>query len=100
MFNFPFEVEHIRPIAKGGKADLANLGLACRSCNIYKSLQTLSNDPETGELIPLFDPSRSAWDQHFFRREGFIIAGLTTGGRATVELLRMNSPRQLAAREQ
>lgn len=31
VFNFPFEVEHIIPIAKRGKTDLDNLALACRS---------------------------------------------------------------------
>ena len=31
VFNFPFEVEQIIPIAKRGKTDLDNLALACRS---------------------------------------------------------------------
>ena len=34
VFNFPFEVEHIVPVCRGGANTDANLALACRSCNL------------------------------------------------------------------
>ncbi len=33
MFNFPFEVEHIRALSQGGEDHETNWALACRSCN-------------------------------------------------------------------
>ena len=43
IFNFPFEIEHIYPQARGGSDDLDNLALSCRACNLFKS------DFETGQ---------------------------------------------------
>ena len=40
VFNFPFEVEHIVPICRGGEAAEYNLALACRSCNLRDILPT------------------------------------------------------------
>jgi 5-methylcytosine-specific restriction endonuclease McrA len=37
VFNFPFEVEHVVPSARGGLDEDANRALACRSCNLRKS---------------------------------------------------------------
>ena len=37
VFNFPFEVEHVLPQARGGTDVLANLALACHACNLFKS---------------------------------------------------------------
>jgi HNH endonuclease len=37
VFNFPFEVEHILPQARGGTDALDNLALACHACNLFKS---------------------------------------------------------------
>ena len=42
VFNFPFEVEHVLPQARGGADTLDNLALACHACNLFKS------DFETG----------------------------------------------------
>src|SRR5262249_23072251 len=36
VFNFPFEVEHVRPACHGGADDESNLCLACRACNVRK----------------------------------------------------------------
>lgn len=34
--NGPLEVDHVIPVSKGGKEDLSNLVVACRSCNASK----------------------------------------------------------------
>lgn len=36
VFNFPFEVEHVTPVALGGGDTAENLALACRSCNLFR----------------------------------------------------------------
>jgi HNH endonuclease len=97
-FNFAFEVEHILPPGAGGADDHANLALGCRSCNLYKSDETTGRDPLTGEITRLFDPRLDPWDEHFLVEPDDLILGITPVGRATIELLHMNSSRQLNAR--
>jgi hypothetical protein len=100
IFNFPFEVEHIRSKSGGGTDDDFNLALACRSCNIHKSDRHMAKDPTTGNLVLLFHPRIDEWSQHFSVEAHGYVVGLTSAGRATVEHLRINSPGQLAARYQ
>jgi hypothetical protein len=101
IFNFPFEVEHIVPPRHGGKDDDINLALSCRSCNLFKADRLHVAEPQTGNTVPLFNPRRDQWQQHFrVDIPGAFVLGLTDIGRATVELLQMNSVAQLAARKQ
>jgi hypothetical protein len=58
-------------------------------------------DPESGEVVPLFDPRRHRWEGHFGVAEHSArLVGLTPIGRATIARLRLNQPAQLAARRQ
>ena len=50
------------------------------------------------DIVPLFNPRRDAWNDHFVFR-GSVIVGLTPTGRATVRLLNMNHPRRVKLRE-
>jgi len=45
IFNVPFEVDHILPLAKGGLDEETNRALACRACNLHKSDATGGFDP-------------------------------------------------------
>jgi hypothetical protein len=54
-------------------------------------------DPQTGEQVPLFNPRRDRWDEHF-RFEGFAVVGLTPVGRALVSLLDLNSTQRMFIR--
>lgn len=99
-FNFAFEIEHILPPRAGGADVEANLALGCRSCNLYKSDDVTGDDPLTGETVRLFHPRLDRWEEHFLVEPDSIIVGTTPIGRATVERVRMNSARQLAARVQ
>ena len=86
-----FSIEHIQPRTLQGPTVPANLALACQGCNGYKSTQTTSVDPETGEIVELFHPRRHVWREHFtWSADGLRIAGLTAIGRATGTLLRIN----------
>lgn len=100
VFNFPFEVEHVVPTSAGGGSESANLALACRSCNLFKSDRTTATDPETGIEVPLFHPREDRWVVHFRHdEESGEIRGRTPTGRATVDTLRMNDPAHLTARD-
>ena len=101
IFNFAFEVEHIIPSAHGGTDDEANLALACRSCNLYKSDFLTGDDEATQREERLFHPREDSWEEHFqVDRETGFISGLTATGRATVARLNMNSEDQWTARHQ
>ncbi len=89
-------VEHIDP---DGSDNLENLCLSCPSCNLSKARATFAPDPETDELVPLFNPRTQNWSAHFeWRQNGQVIRGLTPTGRATILRLRMNQPRIIEAR--
>lgn len=99
VFNFPFEVEHILPQSRGGSDSLDNLALACHACNLFKSDFETGPDEENQAEVALFHPRRDTWEQHFaVDTVQATILGRTPTGRATVERLQMNRPRQLAAR--
>lgn len=85
------EIEHIIPISKGGTGDESNLWLACPLCNRYKGSKTEAVDPETGKTVPLFNPRRHDWFEHFrWSDDGIRIIGQTAIGRATVQALHLS----------
>ena len=43
-------------------------------------------DPETGEIVPIFNPCQQAWKEHF-RWDRVQVVGLTATGRATIDAL-------------
>ncbi|MGB0383761.1 MAG: HNH endonuclease [Ardenticatenaceae bacterium] len=100
IFNTSFEVDHIKPIAKGGTNDPINYALACRICNGHKSAALGAIDPLSQQLVSLFNPRQQAWEDHFEVQDKspFKIVGKTPTGRASVERLQFNAPRQLTAR--
>jgi hypothetical protein len=54
-------------------------------------------DPDSGNLVPLFNPRTDSWNAHFTLDE-LTIAGLTDIGRATAALLNMNDPERIQVR--
>jgi hypothetical protein len=96
----PLTVEHIIPRARGGSSDEDNLWLSCRRCNEYKGAQVEAIDPETGLVVPLFNPRQQSWSEHFaWSGDGTRIVGLTPCGRATVVALQLNNADIVAARQ-
>lgn len=85
------EVEHIIPLAKGGSDDEANLWLACPICNRHKADKVTALDPETGAVVPLFNPRTQSWADHFcWSNDGLRVIGLTPIGRATALALQLS----------
>ncbi len=100
IFNFPFEVEHVTPTARGGSDDPPNLALACRACNSFKGDALTGTDEQSGGEEALYHPRAHRWDEHFrFDPDSGQVIGLTPCGRATAHRLRMNDPVQLTARQ-
>lgn len=95
----PLTVEHILPKALGGIDDDENLWLSCRSCNERKGSVAEAIDPDTGALVPLFNPRTQNWNAHFVWQEnGIWLSGKTAIGRATVEALALNHELRVRAR--
>ena len=92
-------LDHIIPEAAGGPTAEDNLWLACRRCNEFKGVHTHAVDPQTGERVPLFNPRRQVWGEHFAWDEpGVSIVGKTVCGRATVVALQLNNPEIVVTR--
>ncbi len=70
----------------------------CVFCNRYKGPNIAGGDPETGKVVPLFNPRRQRWGRHF-RWDGPLAVGLTLGGRATILVLKINLGRRVDFRE-
>jgi hypothetical protein len=88
----PLEIDHIIPTARGGTDDEDNLWLGCRMCDVYKAARTDGMDPKTGSRVPLFDPRRQDWGEHFeWSGDGTQVLGRTECGRATVAALQLNN---------
>ncbi len=94
-----FHIDHIIPLALGGKTTADNLALSCVSCSLRKSARETAIDPETGTRVAIFHPRQDRWEEHF-SWEGVRIFGLTPTGRATIAALDLNRPLILAIREE
>lgn len=89
-----FTIDHLQPRSLGGSDNLENLALACRRCNERRYNFVDGLDPETQEVVPLFDPRQQQWGEHFKWTEGATkIEGTTSVGRATDNRLDLNDTR-------
>lgn len=94
-----FTVDHVIPLAKGGQTTLDNLALACFHCNRRKSDLVTAVDPQTNEVVPLFNPRLDQWREHFvWSADGLTVVPLTAVGRATVTQLALNRERIIPIR--
>ncbi len=95
----PMEVDHLVPEALGGHTEAENLWLSCSLCNDHKGDRIAALDPETGEVVRLFNPRGQMWGEHFaWNQEGDRIVGRTSIGRATVLALTLNRPSLVRSR--
>ncbi len=89
-------IEHIDP---AGGDTLDNLCLSCANCNLIKGKATTGIDPVTRREVPLFNPRKQLWAEHFaWLGGGLYLRGRTAIGRASVSRLKMNLERVLIAR--
>ncbi|MBF2004013.1 MAG: HNH endonuclease [Chlorogloeopsis fritschii C42_A2020_084] len=92
-----FHIDHITPVVAGGATTAENLALACVSCSLRKAARQTVEDPETGEIVPIFNPRQQVWKEHF-GWDDVRVVGLTATGRATINALNMNRAIMLAIR--
>lgn len=86
-----FSVEHLIPKSLGGSDEPENLALSCQECNNRKYTSVDALDPLTRERVPLYDPRRDSWAEHFAWSTDYTeVVGLTPTGRATIERLQLN----------
>lgn len=91
------QIEHIIPIKHGGTTILDNLAIACIDCNLRKGSNLTGIDPDSGQIVELFNPRAQAWTEHFVWK-GVEIVGLTSVGRATIRVMDLNSEDRLIVR--
>ena len=94
---FAHEADHVIAEKHGGLTTTDNLALACFDCNRFKGSDIASIDPDTGNLVALFNPRTQEWNEHFSLTGGLIIA-LTPIASATVRLLKLNLRARVEAR--
>jgi len=94
---FPHEPDHVIALKHGGETTTANLALSCFDCNRFKGSDIASIDPVGGEAVPLFNPRTQDWRDHFTTDGGRVIP-LTPIGRATTQLLKLNTPERIDVR--
>ena len=96
----PLEFDHLHPEALGGATVRDTLWLACTRCNDFKGNRIAGHDPETGEVVALFNPRTQRWLAHFtWSTTGDHILGLTPVGRATIDTLRLNNSFMVVTRQ-
>lgn len=95
----PFHIEHIIARQHRGTNVLSNLAWACSRCNRYKGTNLSGVDPDSDEIVPLFNPRRDRWQEHF-EVVGAFIQGRSPCGRTTAWLLQMNAERRVEFRSE
>lgn len=94
-----FHIDHIIPVAASGDTSQDNLALACVSCSLRKGARLTGVDPLSGIDVPLYNPRKEPWRDHF-QWDGVRLVGTTMVGRATIAALAMNRPAALLIREE
>ena len=93
------ELDHLIPQVLGGPTIEENLWLACSACNALKAHRISALDPESGQMVRLFNPREQSWAEHFLWIDaGARMVGRTDVGRATVAALHLNRPLLVRAR--
>lgn len=71
-----FHIDHIVPVVMGGETLADNLALSCVSCSLRKADRQAIVDPQTDELVFVYNPRQHVWREHF-RWDGVKLIGLT-----------------------
>ena len=79
---FIYHIQHIIARQHGSTDGPENLAPACNHCNLLKGPNLTSIDPATGNLIPLFNPRKECWLEHFVKN-GDCVIGRTHTARTT-----------------
>jgi HNH endonuclease len=95
---YRFQIEHIVAIKHGGGSEIDNLAYACPHCNQYKGTDLVTFLLDYDDLVPIYNPRKMLWIEHFKVDNGSIIAKTRTG-EATIKLLNLNIPDAVILRQ-
>ena len=98
MTDAPFQIDHVIAIKHRGGSHPENLAWSCFYCNSFKGPNLSGWDEESRTVIRLFHPRTDDWSQHF-EWHGAKLAGLTSIGRVTIEVLAMNDSEAVESRK-
>jgi hypothetical protein len=94
------QVDHVIAEKHGGKTTEENLALSCSLCNQAKGSDIASIDSETGDVIRLYNPRQDRWQENFqIEESNGVIYPLTSIGRVTIQLLKINRSAYLPYRQ-
>ncbi len=89
-----FTLDHLIPVSLAGSDAVDNLALACRRCNERRYNFVEAIDPQTQEFVPIFNPRKQYWSEHFvWTNNATEIKGITAVGRATCDRFDLNDLR-------
>ena len=88
---YSYHIDHIIPLKHQGTSDSDNLAWSCFDCNVSKGRDIASYDDNATDLIPLFNPRKQLWEDHFNIRDTGQIIPLSAIGRVTVRVLDINA---------
>jgi hypothetical protein len=95
LFQSKIAIYYNRLIIRLTDDNIDNLALACRRCNEIRYNFTTGVEPETQTEIPLFNPRRQKWSEHFiWSVDALRIIGQTDIGIATCSRLDLNDERR------
>lgn len=98
FFTELFQIEHIVSRQHRGASIESNLAVACARCTLHKGPNIAGIDPQSEELVRLFNPRIDTWSDHFQHDSNGEISGKSAIGRATIYVLDMNAPRRVELR--
>ena len=81
---WPFHLDHIIAGQHAGPDEPGNLAWACQRCNLCKGTNLSAVDPDSAQVVRLFNPRLERWEVHFAAERNRIV-GLTPTGRATCD---------------
>jgi hypothetical protein len=91
------EIDHFRPLSRGGSDTLDNLVYACTSCNRFKSDYWPSNDAPGS--FKLLHPGQDTLETHIVEAATGRLVGLTPRGWFHIRWLHLNRPQLIEFRQ-
>ena len=91
----PFQIDHVISQKLHGPTVADNLAWSCERCNSHKG--PLAAGYLGGKHIPLFNPRKDSWSDHF-EWNGASLVGKTDVGKVTVDVLAINLSYRIALR--
>lgn len=93
----PFQLDHIIAETHGGSSTLQNIAWSCLYCNRYKGPNLSGWDQELQAVVRLFNPRTNQWSEHF-QWDGPILRSITSIGKVTLQVLRINDEEAILVR--